>query len=106
MPHIELFRKIKLDAKLSRERKEQLEESEFYIKEFMGTSQNLIDENGETIFTWKQGKDKKTTDWEGVAAKLAEQYNVDSLEYDGIVNRETTTKKGNRTFLCKIKENV
>jgi hypothetical protein len=106
LPHIELFRKIKLDAKLSRERKEQLEESEFYIKEFMGTSQNLIDENGETIFTWKQGKDKKTTDWQGVAAKLAEQYSVDPLELYAIVYGETTTKKGNRTFLCKIKENV
>ena len=106
LPHIELFRKIKLDAKLSKERKEQLDESEFYIKEFMGTSQNLIDENGATIFTWKQGKDKSATDWEGVAISLAERYNVDSLEYDRVVNRETTTKKGNRTFLCKIKENV
>ena len=97
---------IKQDLKLDPNDKRVLEELEFTIKEAMGDYQTLNDTNGRQLFTWKQGKDKTVTDWEGVAAKLAEQYNVDSLEYDGIVNRETTTKKGNRTFLCKIKENV
>tara|TARA_R110002073_G_scaffold288303_1_gene453048 strand:- start:1282 stop:2286 length:1005 start_codon:yes stop_codon:yes gene_type:complete len=103
---IALYRKLKQDAKVSSQHKEHLAIAEFTIKEYMHSTELLVGQDGQQLFTWKQGKDKTVTDWEGVAAKLAEQYNVDSLEYDGIVNRETTTKKGNRTFLCKIKENV
>ena len=100
------FARYKNGKKIDPLEKEVMDGVEFQIKEYMGDKSTLVSEDGEVIWTWKQGKDKTVTDWEGVAAKLAEQYNVDSLEYDGIVNRETTTKKGNRTFLCKIKENV
>jgi predicted phage-related endonuclease len=100
------FARYKNGKKIDPLEKEVMDGVEFQIKEYMGDKSTLVSEDGEVIWTWKQGKDKTVTDWEGVAAKLAEQYNVDSLEYDGIVNGETTTKKGNRTFLCKIKENV
>ena len=100
------FARYKNGKKIDPLEKEVMDGVEFQIKEYMGDKSTLVSEDGEVIWTWKQGKDKTVTGWEGVAAKLAEQYNVDSLEYDVIVNRETTTKKGNRTFLCKIKENV
>jgi predicted phage-related endonuclease len=100
------FARYKNGKKIDPLEKEVMDGVEFQIKEYMGDKSTLVSEDGEVIWTWKQGKDKTVTDWKGVAAKLAEQYNVDSLELYAIVYGETTTKKGNRTFLCKIKENV
>ena len=99
---------IKQDLKLDPNDKRVLEELEFTIKEAMGDYQTLNDTNGRQLFTWKQGKDKTVTDWEKVAWEYARLSDSNFWEENlkAIICDHTTTKKGNRTFLCKIKENV
>jgi hypothetical protein len=95
---------LKYVNKVSKENADEMKELEFYLKEYMGTRTSLLGDDEETLFTWKQGKDKTVTDWENMTVDLCDQYNIASDDYVASMERNTTTKKGNRTFLCKIKD--
>jgi predicted phage-related endonuclease len=82
--------------------KENMEAWEFAIKEYMKDNDTLVDENGEVIWTWKKAKDKPVVDWEGMAKEMLTAYNQSTT--DEYMEKYTTVKPGNRTFLCKIKD--
>jgi hypothetical protein len=100
MDDVILLSRMKQDLKITKDAKVLMDQCEFRIKEYMGSDTELVDDELIPLFTWKQGKDKTVTDWEAAF-------------YDGcssvrptadIIKDHTTTKKGNRTFLCKIKD--
>ena len=96
---------MKTKAKLTAERKETMSLAEFDIKEYMGEHSTLVNEDGEILFTWKQGKGKKVVDWDGVYNTIMEDGFGPAVNHlTRAVEKHTTTKTGNRTFLCKIKD--
>jgi predicted phage-related endonuclease len=111
-----LLASLKKKYKLTAEDKETMELLEFNVKEYMGENSVLTSESGTPLFTWKQSKDKVVTDWEAVTNALYAAMAVATKGMEGVddnyvkhlfdlsVASNTTTKKGSRTFLCKIKE--
>jgi len=95
---------LKYVNKVSKENADEMKELEFNLKEYMGTRTSLLGDDEETLFTWKQGKDKTVTDWEKALDDVRLGTDVHSDVFSEAVEANTTTKKGNRTFLCKIKD--
>ena len=94
---------LKNKAKIADDDKEIMDGCEFRIKEYMGQNDSLVDVNDIPLFTWKKGKDKEVVDWEDMAWELWKNSgNSDEYWFD-LQKKNTTTKTGNRTFLCKIK---
>jgi predicted phage-related endonuclease len=75
------------------------EDLENTIKRAIGDGEGLSWENGRC--TWKSNKDRVTTDWETLAAKLMESLSAD--ERNAKISEYTTTAPGARPFLFKAK---
>ena len=91
--------------------KENMELWEFSIKEHMKDADTLVNSDGEVIWTWKKSKDKEVVDWEslcywvlGQESPVHPHLQLPKEVFQEAKARFTTTKPGNRTFLCKIKE--
>lgn len=103
---------MKNHLKADKGMKDHMSEWEFVIKEYMGGSETLVDNNGEVIWTWKRGKDKEVVDWEMVSKDIWVNIVEDGSrgthewaeKFREVCGRHTTTKQGSRTFLCKIKD--
>ena len=96
---------LKNKVKVSKEDKDRMAELEFVIKEHMGGKTSLVNSAGIPIFTWKKGKDKEVVDWDGVYNTIMEDGFGPAVNHlTRAVEKHTTTKTGNRTFLCKIKD--
>ena len=101
-----LLAKLKRDSKVCTTDKLTSDELEYRIKEYMQDKAYLINKEGVPLFTWKQGKEKTTIDWEAVARKLWITWhsnNFNDPEWLNACQSNTTTKSGSRSFLCKIK---
>ena len=77
---------------------EDIEKCRAEIMAYMGEADILLDaENpARKIATWKQGKDRETTDWRAVAETLAKT--EEPAHVQAIVAANTTTKPGARVF--------
>ena len=96
---------LKNKVKVSKEDKDRMAELEFVIKEHMGGKTSLVNSAGIPIFTWKKGKDKEVVDWEKLCFwVLGQQSPAKPEDFERVKRDFTTTKTGNRTFLCKIKD--
>lgn len=71
------------------------------IKTFMGCNDQLVAPDGAPLATWRSAKDSRVTDWEAVAMKTAEKFDVCDEVSSGFVVEHTTTRPGSRRFLLK-----
>ena len=95
---------LKNKAKIADDDKEIMDGCEFRIKEYMGQNDSLVDVNDIPLFTWKQGRDKEVVDWKSMAWELWKNSGKSDEYWFDLQEKNTTTKTGNRTFLCKIKD--
>ena len=102
---------LKQRTKVNDGTKALMNDYEFKIKEYMGGHELLVDVNDIPLFTWKKGKDKEVVDWEslcywvmGQESPVHPHLQLPKEVFQEAKARFTTTKPGNRTFLCKIKE--
>ncbi len=95
--------KHKSRLKATKDQMGHIEEAEFEIKKFLGANSTLVSREGEVLYTWKAGKEKKIVDWEGMAQQNLKP-KINDKERDHLLDIYTTTKEASRRFLCKLKE--
>ena len=79
------------------EEKADLEKAE--IQNYMCENDTLLNEQGDPLFTWKQGKDGQTTDWKELALTLGQDYTTE--EYSQALKDHSKQRIGIRSFLIK-----
>jgi hypothetical protein len=98
---VQALASLKNSTKINSDVKEVMAQAEFQIKEYMNVRDVLVDQDGNQLFTWKRSKDKTIVDWESIASAVESKYSTS--EWKQLVEANTITKQGTRTFLCKLK---
>lgn len=69
------------------------------IQQYMEENDTLVNEHGDKLFTWKKGKDGTTTDWQGMANAMGEEFNAE--DFNKYLADHTKPRIGSRSFLTK-----
>jgi predicted phage-related endonuclease len=83
-----------------------IKEAEFEIQKYMGNNSTLLDQEGNTLYTWKEGKAKRVVDWEEFTKHVYQCYLSEvpnAISWNDMFDKFVSEKKSSRRFLCKLK---